>query len=126
MERIVRIDGAEQAGGFCWKGRVNGEDHPISVSISEVVMTDAQPDAWVCCCEHWIMGLHSNHAQQQFASSHLEVQVVHLVLGVELGGGNVHADLDLASEASLLDGLWTECIVARDTIREHNPIHTPH
>mmetsp|Transcript_11880 Transcript_11880/g.49771 ORF Transcript_11880/g.49771 Transcript_11880/m.49771 type:complete len:561 (+) Transcript_11880:77-1759(+) len=35
----------------------------------------------------------------------LEVQVVHLVLGVELGGGDVHANLDLAGVPSLLDRL---------------------
>mmetsp|Transcript_13132 Transcript_13132/g.55007 ORF Transcript_13132/g.55007 Transcript_13132/m.55007 type:complete len:343 (+) Transcript_13132:888-1916(+) len=35
----------------------------------------------------------------------LEVEVVHLVLGVELGGGHVHADLHLARVARLLDGL---------------------
>ena len=34
----------------------------------------------------------------------LEVQVV-LALFVELGGGNVHADLDLASVAGLLNGI---------------------
>jgi hypothetical protein len=37
----------------------------------------------------------------------LEVQVVLAVL-VELGGGNVHADLDLAGVAGLLDGVAAE------------------
>mmetsp|Transcript_27595 Transcript_27595/g.60369 ORF Transcript_27595/g.60369 Transcript_27595/m.60369 type:complete len:366 (-) Transcript_27595:454-1551(-) len=35
----------------------------------------------------------------------LEVEVVHLVLRHELRGSNVHADLDLAGVASLLDGV---------------------
>ena len=34
----------------------------------------------------------------------LEVKIVHLVLGVELSRGDVHADLDLASVTRVLDG----------------------